>query len=69
MSSFLFLFWGLFLVLSEPVAAAGREQVRLDRNDLLQYRDSQGKIRPVETARGLGAAACRDRAGDAGGDG
>ena len=49
MSSILFLFWGLFLVLSEPLVAAGAEQVRLDRNDLLQFRDSQGGIRSVET--------------------
>ena len=49
MSSFLLLFWGLFLVVIEPVAAGSGEHVRLDRNELLQYRDSQGKIRPVET--------------------
>ncbi len=48
MSSFLLLFWGLFLVVIEPVAAGSGEHVRLDRNELLQYRDSQGKIRPVE---------------------
>ena len=49
MRAFRFLSWGLFLVLAGPVLA-GAERVRLDRNDLLQYRDSQGKIRPVETA-------------------
>ena len=49
MSPFLFLFWGLFLVLIEPAGAASAGQVRLDRNDLLVYRDSQGEVRPVET--------------------
>ena len=49
MRSILFLFWGLFLVLTEPADAASAEQVRLDRNDLLKYRDAQGEIRPVET--------------------
>ncbi len=50
MSPFLFLVWGLFLVLTEPAGAASAKRVRLDRNDLLQYRDSQGQIRPVKKA-------------------
>ena len=49
MSPILFLFWGLFLVLAEPAAGASSKQVRLDRNELLQYRDAQGVIRTVET--------------------
>ena len=49
MSSFRFLCRGLLLVVIAAVAASRAGPARLDRDDLLKYRDSQGRIQPVET--------------------